>query len=468
MSIVGSAISKLLGGSGDSYSWQDNLHPASFRGVPFAVESGDGVFGRRQAVHEYPYRDSVWVEDMGRATRRIHLTGFIVQSSRVYSAGDVMSQRDALIAAAETAGSGTLVHPTLGELTVSVIEGGLRVHEHKDEARMFRFTLTVVESGLKVFAITGATDAASTVKTSWLSTVTTAVARVIAEINGDLRSVSQAIKTLKSTTQFWTGMVTNTINQATNLGNVLKSTFGSTRYGRYNTGRVGGNASGTSSDGRDSADTDDYDALVATKMAEGVQNRAEMAAAIDTLLASATVEAYAANVQALFIVILDSAAGGADLINSLENLAGFTDSTYRQDTHDSAVARDAQVFINALTASAMAYAASQYTPANYDEASNLTRRVSDVMDAAILSVADAGYDDLYAEMMTLRTNFVTTMAANGASLASVQTVTFNRPLPALTIANRLYQDAERSESLVKMADPIHPAFMPTSFKALTS
>ncbi|MDE8559052.1 hypothetical protein PZO64_22590, partial [Pantoea vagans] len=79
-----------------------------------------------------------------------------------------------------------------------------------------------------------------------------------------------------------------------------------------------------------------------------------------------------------------------------------------------------------------------------------------------------GYDDLYAEMTTLRTNFVTTMTANGASLSSVQTVTFNRPLPALTIANRLYQDAERSESLVKMADPIHPAFMPTSFKALTS
>lgn len=468
MSIVGSAISKLLGGSGDSYSWQDNLHPASFRGVPFAVESGDGIFGRRQAVHEYPYRDSVWVEDMGRATRRIHLTGFIVQSSRVYSAGDVMSQRDALIAAAESAGSGTLVHPTLGELTVSVVEGGLRIHEHKDEARMFRFTLTMVESGLKVFAITGAADASSTVKTSWLSTVTTAVARVIAEINGDIRSVSQAIKTLKSTTQFWTSMVTNTINQATNLGNVLKSTFGSTQYGRYNTGSVGGNASGTSSSSRASSNNGDDKALIATRMAEGVQNRAKMTTAINTLLASDTVEGYAANVQALFTVMLESAAGGEDLINSLERLAGFTDATYRQDTHDSTVASAAQVFLNALTASAMAYAASQYTPANYDEASDLTRRVSEVMDAAILSVADAGYDDLYAEMMTLRTNFVNTMTANGASLASVQAVAFNRPLPALTIANRLYQDADRTESLVKMADPIHPAFMPTRFKALKS
>jgi len=468
MSIVGSAISKLLGGSGDSYSWQDNLHAASFRGVPFAVESGDGVFGRRQAVHEYPYRDSVWVEDMGRSTRRIHLTGFIVQSSRVYSAGDVMNQRDALIAAAESKGAGTLVHPTLGEMTVSVIEGGLRIHEHKDEARMFRFTLTVVESGLKVFAITSATDGLSTVRTSWLSTVTTAIARVVAEINGDLRSVSQAIKTLKSTMSFWTGLVMNTVNQATNLGNVLKSTFGSSRYGRFSTGSVGGNASGASASARSGDDTKDYDGLVAVKMAQAVQNRAEVTSAIDTLMASTNIESYAVNVKAVFVAILGSVSGGADLINALESIADFTDATYREDVHDSKVAGVARIYVNAMTASSMAYAAAQYVPANYEEAAELTRRVSDVMDAAILSVADAGYDDLYTEMMTLRTHFVTTMTANGANLASVQTVAFNRPMPALTLANRLYQDAERTESLVKMAEPIHPAFMPTRFKALTS
>ncbi|MGA4368109.1 DNA circularization protein [Pantoea ananatis] len=468
MSIIGSAVSDLLYGSGDSFSWQDKLHPASFRGVPFAVESGDGIFGRRQAVHEYPYRDSVWVEDMGRATRRLHLTGFIVQGSRVYTAGDVMSQRNALIAAAETAGSGTLVHPTLGELTVSVMEGGLRIHEHKDEGRMFRFTLTVIESGLKVFAVTGATDASSLVKTSWLTMATTAAARMISEVKGDLRSLSQTVKTLKSTAQFWTSMVKSTISQATNLGNVLKSTFGSSRYGRYNTGSVGGNASGTTTSAVNSDDTGDYKGLVATRMAQGVQSRAAVSTATDAVMASNDVESFAANVKSVIVIILASPAGGADLINTLESLAGFTDKTYRQDPHDSAVATIAQIYINAMIAGAMVYAASLYTPANYDEASALTKRVSDVMDAAILLVADAGYDDLYSDMMTLRTNFVNTMTVNGANLSTVQSVTFNRPLPALTIANRLYQDADRTESLVKMANPVHPAFMPTSFKALSS
>lgn len=468
MTIVSSALSSLLGTSGDTWSWQDNLHAASFRGVPFAVTEGSATFGRRQAVHEYPYRDSVWVEDMGRGTRHIHITGFIVQSSRVYTASDVMTQRDSLIAAAETAGSGTLVHPTLGELTVSVTDGGLRIHESMDEGRMFRFSLTVIESGLKVFAITSSADAVSTVKTSWFSTVTTIAARVIAEIKGEMRSVSQAIKTVKGTVAFWTSNVEGIFTEATNLSNVLKSTFGSTRYGRYNTGSVGGNASGISSSTDDTADTDDYAALVDSKIAASVENNAAMTAAIEALSSSASLEDFSANLQAVYAVILGSVAGGSDLIDSLESLSGFSDSTYRQDTYDSAVAADAAIYINTLTAAAMAYAASTYTPANYEEATALIRRVADVMDAAILSAADAGYDDIYEAMQTLRSAAVTALENNGASLARVITVTYASPLPALTIANRLYQDASRAESLVKMADPIHPAFMPTSFKALTS
>ena len=468
MTIVSSALSSLLGSSGDTWSWQDNLHAASFRGVPFAVVQGDGSFGRRQAVHEYPYRDSVWVEDMGRATRRITLNGFIIQSSRIYTASDVMTQRDSLIAAAETAGSGTLMHPTLGELTVSIPEGGLRIQESMEDGRVFRFTLTVIESGLKVFAITSSTDAISTVQTSWFSTVTTIAARIIAAIKGEMRSVSQAIKTLKSTVAFWTSNVTSIYTEATNLSNVLKSTFGSTRYGRYNTGSVGGNASGTSSSSDDTADTDDYAALVDSKIAASVENQAALTTAIDTLAASSTLAEFSTNLQAVYTVILGSVAGGSDLIDTLESLSDFSDTTYRQDTYDSAVAADAAIFINTLTASAMAYAASQYTPANYEEATTLMRRVATVMDAAILAAADAGYDDIYEAMQTLRSDSVTALENNGASLARVVTVTYARPLPALNIANRLYQDADRAESLVKMADPIHPAFMPTSFKALSS
>ncbi|MCK8543991.1 hypothetical protein LNQ35_16945, partial [Yersinia ruckeri] len=56
----------------------------------------------------------------------------------------------------------------------------------------------------------------------------------------------------------------------------------------------------------------------------------------------------------------------------------------------------------------------------------------------------------------------------GANLSRLEIQRFNRSLPALNIANRLYQDASRSDGLVSMANPVHPAFMPTRFKALSS
>lgn len=39
-------------------------------------------------------------------------------------------------------------------------------------------------------------------------------------------------------------------------------------------------------------------------------------------------------------------------------------------------------------------------------------------------------------------------------------------LPALVLANRMYQDGARGDELVQSVGPRHPAFMPTKFKAL--
>ena len=64
MALINDALSSLLG-SGDGWDWFEHIHPASFRGVPFAVVSAEGVFGRRRAVHEYPYRNTARVEDRG-------------------------------------------------------------------------------------------------------------------------------------------------------------------------------------------------------------------------------------------------------------------------------------------------------------------------------------------------------------------------------------------------------------------
>ncbi len=129
--------------------WIDQLRPASFRGVPFGVISGESRFGRRLAVHEYPFRDKPWAEDLGRKTRPIGLQGFLIADSLVYGGGDVLTQRDRMVAAAETEGAATLVHPTLGELNVSCAD--LVVVERWDAGRYFELTFNLIESGERLF-----------------------------------------------------------------------------------------------------------------------------------------------------------------------------------------------------------------------------------------------------------------------------------------------------------------------------
>jgi len=89
------------------------LRPASFRGVPFEVDVGELEAGRRTQVHEYPRRDKPYVEDLGRATRSLSVQAFVIGE-------DYIERANRLLAALEETGSGTLVHPWLGSLRVTL------------------------------------------------------------------------------------------------------------------------------------------------------------------------------------------------------------------------------------------------------------------------------------------------------------------------------------------------------------
>ncbi|AHM71762.1 DNA circularization protein [Yersinia hibernica] len=468
MSLISNALSDLLGTGGDSWQWSEHLHPASFRGVPFAVMTAEGVFGRRQAIHEYPYRDSAWIEDLGRATRRLTIRGFLIQSSGLYTAPDVMTQRDSLIAACEMPDTGTLVHPTLGEMTVSIPESGLRLNEGAESGRVFEFTLTIIESGLRAFSITSSADAVSSIQSSWFGLASKSVSTFIATVRGEIRSVTQTIRTLKSTAAFWVNMVNSTTNEATNLGNVLRSMLGRDRYGRFNHGTVGGSVSGATASVSTQSDTTDLSALVDQRMAVSVEGRASLAAATDALTEAATVEAHANAVLAVVNAILASGASTLDLIRMMQELTTINDDTFRPNPGDSNTAAASYQLIIVLCAGAMVFAASQYQPESYDDAVDILTRVCDVVDGAALSAADTGNDEVYQALIELRESIVTLLQQTGANLSRVEVVSFNRSLPALNLANRLYQDARRGDALVKMANPVHPAFMPTRFKALNS
>lgn len=134
-----------------SPDWRDRLHDASFRGVPFSVEDDDASFGRRVQLHEYPNRDKPYTEDLGRAARRLTINAYVIGD-------DYADKRDRLIAAAETTGPGTLVHPQYGEMQGS-IDGTVKVSHSNSEGRMSRITFEFVESGELTFPVAGVATA---------------------------------------------------------------------------------------------------------------------------------------------------------------------------------------------------------------------------------------------------------------------------------------------------------------------
>lgn len=135
-------------------AWKNNLQPASFRGVPFEVESGDLTAGRRVQTHEYPGRDKPYTEDLGRAVRRISIEAFLVGD-------DFMAKRDKLLGALEESGPGDLVHPWHGRMTVNV-DGDCRARHGIREGRFCAISISFVEAGELAFpAATASTRAQS-------------------------------------------------------------------------------------------------------------------------------------------------------------------------------------------------------------------------------------------------------------------------------------------------------------------
>lgn len=465
MALITDALSSLLS-AGERWSWSEHIHPASFRGVPFAVVNAEGVFGRRQAVHEYPYRETAWVEDLGRGTRKNTLRGFIVQDSLVYSAPDVMTQRDSLIAACEMNGPGTLIHPTLGELTVSIPDGGLRLVESAESGRMFEFTLTVIESGLKVFAVTGNTQADSLVQTNWLQAAITTAAKFIATVKGEIRSVTQTIKTLQNTALFWSDMVSGVTNEATNLSDVLQSTFGSARYGRYSKGAVGGGVSGATGVVNRTADTSNQTGLVNQTIAAAVTGREKLLSLTAEFRNVSTVDDFPVNARKIIDELIAVPGSVEEKIRMLETLAAYRNKTFYSTDSENAISQTAMILLCVLSSGALAFVATNYQPTSYDDAIAMLNRVCSTLDTVLLMVADLGDDDDYLALIETRNSLVEAYHKKGTQLSSLAKFTMPSSLPALILANRLYQDGNRGDELIQAVQPRHPAFMPLTFKAL--
>lgn len=138
--------------------WQDLVRSqASFRGVPFEVDTSERSGGRRGVTHEYPFRDEPFREDLGRQARAFSVEGHVIGP-------EYLTARDRLIGALESpSGPGLLVHPYYG--TRNVVATGFRIRESATEGGLARFSIDFEESPATPAQPTATVDRAATLRT---------------------------------------------------------------------------------------------------------------------------------------------------------------------------------------------------------------------------------------------------------------------------------------------------------------
>jgi prophage DNA circulation protein len=214
--------------------WADRLQPASWRGVQFAIREAPIKRGRRVALHEYVNRDDPWPEDLGRASRLNRFTGFLVGD-------DVYDQRDAMIAAAEVAGPGILVHPSLGAQQAVLLD--FSATERSDLGRVveLEFTFVITPQTQPLFP-----SADQSTQDSVDDSADNADDACSDDFGSDIASSIQYGATVVSagvaTAQTWIGTAAHLVGDA---GRVVGAVRGlaavvgrGTYFGRYNVGQL--------------------------------------------------------------------------------------------------------------------------------------------------------------------------------------------------------------------------------------
>lgn len=387
-------------------TWREQLRDASFRGVPFQVESGDVQHGRRTVLHEFPLRDKPFVEDLGRRARLVSVEAFIVGP-------DFMAGRDALIAAIEQPGGGKLVHPHYGEMQVTLTEPA-RVSNSTREGGMCRISLVFTEAG----EITYPSAAADT------------RAQVATRADAAIAAGTEAFDARFTLDDLpgWLG---------TDALDVVGKALDRVQAAAQLAGGIAANRAG-------------FDALLG-----GLRD--QVADLLNEPLS------LARNVFELVGAVRALAPDGLAAQRPLLAIAGFGDelAAVPVPTPSRRAQAENQAALVELVATTGAVEAARASASiafeSYDQALDVRDQVLTAIDA----VRDASPSDtLYVALTDLHVAVVRDIAARGADLARQVTYTPPATVPALVIAYALYEDLGREADLIARNAIVRPGFVP--------
>lgn len=403
-------------------SWRDELRRVSFggrdfiggsfRGVPFYVESVEDTGGRRVIVHEFPYRDDPYVEDLGKAAQGFRFDGYVIGD-------DYLAQRDALIeACSSSAEVGELIHPYRGIFRAVCVRWGIR--NARTDGGMASVSLEFAEAPTQSAAPLEVVDSPEQVAAS----ADTAIEATEAEFVEDFDKAGMPGFALESAE---TALINASEALAAELGPIVTATQ---ELAEFN-GRIAILTARAASLVRTPAG-------VVSAFQEAISGLAATALAAPGAVMNALIEAYLADLGATVEATTSTRS------RELTNQAAITGALRR------VIAIEA-----ARLAPLVPYASS-------DDAVTARDQVAEMLEEQAGSAGDTAYPSL----VELR-SAVLRAVPGGSNFARVTTVTRSSPIPSLLLAYQLYGNVDSEADIIARNRISHPGFCAGELKVLS-
>lgn len=445
----------------------DDLRPASFRGVGFYVANDKGEYGRRNITHEYPMRDTPYIEDLGQKATKYNVTGYLFGD-------DWVAQKDAIVAACTARGPAILQLPT--EAATMVACNSLAVSRSKDECGFYSLQFEfVVATNFGVPAAVGAVE----------SLIGSIIASAVAPLtlfydtnypNGNalpyvadnqtgrvVQLASDIIAAVGSSPTVDTAMSTNVVQAAISVFqnaaayavsdaqssvNLASQPIPAQTIGLVNT-ELGSTPIGTS--GITITSGASVIVPMIASMIGGIGNSMSPEDAVTALMPFAS---WSVNEP-----------GQLDVLPPNDPVIAQTAPT-TVSASELADAQNAALLCGMVRSFALMKLAQAISVKTFRTRNEAIQARADVVELFNQQIAEFTEDSVVDILLSARDYCVQSISQKMANIAPV--VTINAPIsrPSLYWASRLYGDVYRAEELSDRNNVSAPAFMPSQFEAL--
>lgn len=407
---------------------------ASFRGAQFWVETDKVSGGRALVIHEFPHRDSPYVEDMGDNAVKFQVTAYVASDAAVQDAA-------ALVKACRAGGAATLVLP---------------MERHKVHCETWDRDWSRDRQGFIAFSLAFVKDGggAAPFSAAYLSRLVVGAAGALA---APLQGRFAALFQTAGRAGYVAANAIANVRETAALLSAVRASLPMNAAKHASVARMIENLD---------AQADAYGAsgviadtwapqmfLTGTDKGPAPDLAGTVSEILTTMREAATPETFMREVAPLL-----SYGGG------LAALPDATPSRHADDVNTDAV----QSTVRLAALGQWAAAASEITLTDRRQAIGIRAEVAERFDGELQTLAGSDAAAAFVALSEVRAQAVSYLGRAITDMKPVIVAEAGLSLPSLYWANHLYGDAARASELAQRNRVIHPSFMPSAIEALAT